>query len=399
MWLWLPVIIILGACGGKGEAKKAQPAPETKAAVAAPAVPEAAPAPAEDPAAAADKAKAQEVEAAAAAATAKADDREAARLAEEAKAPAPAAPADGRVELASFGDQRFYLDELQAYVDTLPPYQKNDYSSFTDRRELLKTWILQEMVAKKALEAGFDKDPRVVAAYKNNLVKVFLSDTFSEEALPEVSLADITARYEAEQARFNLPEKVRAAHIMVKDRKVAEGLLAEAKKALEKPGSKPKREFGELARKHSLDAESARRGGDLLYFAADGKLGSGEALDPAVAAAAFGIKEINGLSGVVRSAKGYHLVMLLGRRAAETSSLEQAREELRITLAREKLQKDRQAYLDGLLKFEDWTVSTKALGDLKIGEVTDAPGAVKARADNAQTAPNKPDTEEETEQQ
>ena len=400
MWLWLPMVLVLGACNGKGDGKVAAPAKEQKAAAPvklAKEVPTEAPAAKNDPAAAADKARTDEVKAAAAAP--KEDDREAARIAEEAKAPEATPPVEGRVELASFGDRHFYLDEFQAYVDTIPPYQKNEYSSFANRRDLLKGWMLQEMVAQKALEAGFDKDPRVVAAYRANLVKIFLSDAYNEDKLPEVSMKEVAARFEAERARYEVPEKVRAAHIMVKDRKRAEALLGETKKALAQPGIKPKREFGDLARKNSLDAESARRGGDLLYFAADGKLGSGEVLDKELADAAFAIKETYGLSGVVRSSKGYHVVMLLDRRAAETRTLEEARDELRILLAREKLLKDREAYLAGLLKFEDWTVNAKALGDLKIGEDDDSPEAVKVRAASAAKAPNKPDTEEETEQQ
>jgi peptidyl-prolyl cis-trans isomerase D len=180
---------------------------------------------------------------------------------------------------------------------------------------------------------------------------------------------------------------------MVRDRKKAEAILEEARKALAKPGIRPKREFGELARKYSQDPGTAQRGGDLLYFAEDGILGSGEALDKDLVSAAFGLKEVYDLSGVVRSSKGYHVVMLLARRPGENRTLEDAREELRIVLAREKLQKERDGFLDGVMKFEDWTVNSAALANLKITEVEDAPSAVKARANNAQ-APDKPSTEE-----
>lgn len=128
-------------------------------------------------------------------------------------------------------------------------------------------------------------------------------------ASAQVSDAEVHAFYEENPDKMRRPESVRARHLLVavakdasdKDRQAArkkiERLLAQAKKGAD---------FAELARKHSQDA-SAARGGDLGFFPRG-------ALVPPFEAAAFALKP-GGLSGVVETPFGFHIIKLEERRA------------------------------------------------------------------------------------
>jgi peptidyl-prolyl cis-trans isomerase D len=134
--------------------------------------------------------------------------------------------------------------------------------------------------------------------------------------------AEIKAAYEARAGQLRVDEQRRASHILVKTKEEAEKLLAELKKA---PGR-----FAELAKKHSQDSGSAEKGGDLGWF------GRGMMVKP-FEDAVFKLGE-NEMQ-VVESEFGFHVLRVTGIQAAKARSFEEVRKELADELARQKGQK------------------------------------------------------------
>lgn len=136
---------------------------------------------------------------------------------------------------------------------------------------------------------------------------------------------ELKAYYEQNAARFTSAEERRASHILVKADKSApaaerekakakaEGLLAELKRD-------PK-QFAELAKKNSDDPGSAALGGDLEWF------GRAAMVKP-FEDAAFALKP-GGLSGVVESDFGYHVILVTGARGGERKPFEEVQAEVR----------------------------------------------------------------------
>jgi len=130
--------------------------------------------------------------------------------------------------------------------------------------------------------------------------------------------------YDQNKKRYATPEERRASHILIKadksapaaDRAAAkakaEALLAEVKK---NPAS-----FADLARKNSQDTGSAVNGGDLDFF------GRGAMVKP-FEDAAFALKA-GGISDVVESDFGYHIIQVTQARGGEQKTLEQVRGEV-----------------------------------------------------------------------
>jgi peptidyl-prolyl cis-trans isomerase D len=147
----------------------------------------------------------------------------------------------------------------------------------------------------------------------------------------EVSDADVEAAYERGRAtRFNQPEQIRASHILFRiepgaDEAAVARIERQAREVLGR--ARAGEDFAALARRHSQDS-SAAGGGDLNFF------GRGQMV-PEFEEAAFALP-VGGVSDLVRTPYGFHIIRVTDRRAARAIPLEEARESLReeVRLAR-----------------------------------------------------------------
>jgi parvulin-like peptidyl-prolyl isomerase len=169
---------------------------------------------------------------------------------------------------------------------------------------------------------------------------------------------DVKKYYESNQKKFFRPEAYRARHIFIsifppeliastpvnelKARK--EELDKEAKKKIEdiqkelKAGSN----FEELAKKYSHDSASAPNGGDLDYIYKG-------VFDPAFDEAIAKMK-VGGISKVVNTPYGYHIIKLNETKPAEQATFAEMEESIQKHLFMERAQKKVEIYLQGLRK-------------------------------------------------
>jgi peptidyl-prolyl cis-trans isomerase D len=134
--------------------------------------------------------------------------------------------------------------------------------------------------------------------------------------------AELKAAYEARAGQLKVDEQRRASHILVKTREEADKLFAELKKT-------PNR-FAELAKKHSQDPGSAENGGDLGWF------GRGMMVKPFEDAA---YKLAQNEMQVVESEFGFHVIRVTGVQAAKSRSYDEVKKELTEELGRQKGQR------------------------------------------------------------
>jgi peptidyl-prolyl cis-trans isomerase D len=134
--------------------------------------------------------------------------------------------------------------------------------------------------------------------------------------------AEIKAAYDARASQFRVEEQRRASHILVKTREEADKLLADLKK---NPGR-----FAELAKKHSQDPGSAEKGGDLGFF------GRGMMVKPFEDAVfKLGQNEMQ----VVESEFGFHVLRVTGIQTGKARPYDEVRKDLAEELARQKGQR------------------------------------------------------------
>jgi foldase protein PrsA len=255
--------------------------------------------------------------------------------------------------VAKVGNVEISQSELDQYTYLYCFIQGIDLSSVTDDNlDYIKTMILEDLIALKAMEIYFADDETVLPedyetaaddfvtmvtgeetasaymekynvsdqALKDFYISQYYSVAFFEElkaSIPEVTDEDVQAYYDENQAAFEVDE-VTARHILVEDKDLAEEILAKIKAG---------EDFAELAAEYGTDGTAAR-GGDLGTFGRN-------AMIPDFEAAAFAL-EIGELSGVVETEFGFHIIQVTDKNQG-MESFENVKESIRATLQNDAL--------------------------------------------------------------
>lgn len=159
---------------------------------------------------------------------------------------------------------------------------------------------------------------------KDNLTQTLLLKLLLEKAnVTKVSDEEIKAHYEKMKSRYEVKEKVRASHILLKVEKSAtpEQVNEVLKKAQDLTARARKGEdFAELAKANS-EGPTAPRGGDLNFFARNRMV---KEFDDK----AFTMK-IGEISDPVRTRFGWHVIKVTDRKDAHTRTLDEVKDNIR----------------------------------------------------------------------
>lgn len=189
---------------------------------------------------------------------------------------------------------------------------------------------IAELISQFGTEEEFEAELAAanveVSEIRDQITNSLRMRTWMEQQFGEgVAVSEEEARqiYEENEEMFNVPETVRASHILLRvPEDSGEELEAERLGELEaiiaqlETGA----DFAELAEEHSDDPGSAARGGDLNYFPRDRMV-------PEFAEAAFAL-EPGQLSEAVRSPFGWHLIKVTDKQEARMLDFDEVKEEL-----------------------------------------------------------------------
>jgi len=126
-----------------------------------------------------------------------------------------------------------------------------------------------------------------------------------DSLLARIDIPEASARqhYEANAARYQEPEQRRASHILIRTAEGRDAARAKAKQILNEARANPAR-FADLARQHSQDPGSAQNGGSLGSFVR-------ETMVKPFADAVFSM-QVGGISDLVETEFGFHIIRLEG---------------------------------------------------------------------------------------
>lgn len=127
--------------------------------------------------------------------------------------------------------------------------------------------------------------------------KISYLELSAKELKANISISDKAAQqyYDDHKAQYSTPEQRSVSHILIKgDEKKAQAILKELNN-----GAK----FATIAKKESQDVGSAKQGGELGWI-------ERKTMDPKFEDAAFALKKVGDISGVVKSSFGYHIIKL-----------------------------------------------------------------------------------------
>ncbi len=239
-------------------------------------------------------------------------------------------------------------DDFKKELANLPAYLQPMTETPEGKKEMLETMVIRELILQQAKKDGIDKSQAVADKLeelkKRVVVEAFLKKKVEEQA--NLSDADLQKFYDQNKDKFKSGEEIRASHILVKDEKTAQAILAQLKGGAS---------FEELARKNSIDSAAAK-GGDLGWFPKGSML-------PEFEKVAFGLKE-GGLSGIVKTKFGYHIIKLTGKRPAGQRDFAEVKDQIKAALMPAKQQEVFQKLKEELKKSSKYTIKEDALKSL-----------------------------------
>ena len=163
---------------------------------------------------------------------------------------------------------------------------------------------------------------------------------------PTVTVTDVDVNdfYTKNPDKFQEPEAVHVAHILIRTPENADAAAKQKAKAeaasvlaqLRKGG-----DFAALAKQHSQDPGSAVNGGDL------GFVPRGQTV-PAFEQAAFALAKPGQLSGVVESPFGFHIIKMVAHRDGRTVPLTEVKAQVEQFLRQQKMQEKTAAHVEKL---------------------------------------------------
>ena len=202
----------------------------------------------------------------------------------------------------TYNDVSLVEDELMAVYGQLPEEQ---------RFQTLVGYMVNRILASEAAKkAGLENDADV-AKIKAFMERKALQDVYIAKMLMErVREEDVTAYYDKEIKNGPVEEEVRARHILLDNREVADAVVADLENGAD---------FAALAKERSK-GPSGPSGGDLGYF-------SKQSMVPAFSDAAFKLAA-GETSPPVQTQFGWHVIRVEDRRNRPVPPFDQVRDQI-----------------------------------------------------------------------
>lgn len=243
--------------------------------------------------------------------------------------------AQGGSYLAKVNGTPITQADFDREIQSLPDYARDMFKGPGGREKFLDEIIKKEILYQEALKQGLDKSREFIRKMEDARKMTLISDLLEKDVMSKVRVTDKDVRdyYDRHQREFTPIKQIRASHILVKTKAEAEKIIQRLKK-----GEK----FADLARKESLDRESAKNGGDIGYFS------KGEIV-PEFEKAAASLK-IGEISGPVKTRFGYHIIKVTDKKFGPVAEFDRVKDIIRQKLTGEKQKEVFDAYVAGLTK-------------------------------------------------
>src|ERR1019366_7339698 len=212
--------------------------------------------------------------------------------------------------------------ELEDRIAALPPFQRATFGA--DAAAVRRAFLEQVLVPETLESLGAEGDklgeqqPTSYALERvrsQSVLRAIRARLGPESAIP---IEDVEKYYDDNRARYDTPERLQIWRILCKTKEEAQTVLDAARK---EPTPK---EFGELAREHSIDKASNLRAGNLGFIAPDGTSNEpGLKVEVSIVHAAQGVRDGQLVSAPVPEGENYSVVWRKGPLAATRRTVDQ----------------------------------------------------------------------------
>ena|SRR3712207_951242 len=236
--------------------------------------------------------------------------------------------------LAKIGEKEITAADVEAAINSIDPYQRQQFDNEEGRKRILADLINQELFYLDAVENKLDQDEnflKEMELIKQNMIKQYAINKIIADV--KVDDQEKIEYYEANKEQFVSPELVSAKHILVDELDQAKEIKAKI--------DKKEISFEDAAVEYSK-CPSNMKGGDL------GEFGKGQMV-PEFEEAAFAQK-VGEVSEPVQSTFGYHLIKVESHKEEGQLEFEEVKEEVAGAVA---YKKQNEAFVAKLTELTD----------------------------------------------
>jgi len=229
--------------------------------------------------------------------------------------------------LAQIGKKAITRADLEMLIGFYPENQRALIRNSPENRDaFIKDLVTITVVSDVARKKGYEKK-RTIRKQIQLIKDQWLANAYlTKEIIEKVKISDQEAEdyYGKNKKLFEKPEQARARHILIV---VKQGAGDDVKKAAKKKAEeileriKKGEDFAKLAGEFSDDPGSKQKGGDLGFFPRNSMI-------PEFDKAVFAL-EPGGVSGIVETSFGYHIIKVEEKKKAEIPPYETIKEDAR----------------------------------------------------------------------
>lgn len=257
---------------------------------------------------------------------------------------------EGRV-LARIDDEVITVSDFEREIEKLPLNMKMLLTNEKAKREFLERLITRRILVREAkrekIEDTKEFEERLKDLREQLLIEALLRKRINVEA--NVTEDEMRAYYERNKQAFQKGGEINTRHILVKTqeeaREIQKRLIAGE-------------DFVELAKKYSIDPNARVTGGELGFHPRGTLL-------PEYEEAAFKLKRVGEISGIVKTPLGYHIIRLEGVKGSSYIPFEEVKELIRQQIIQERQGEILGKYIEGLKKKTKVTINEEYLTETK----------------------------------
>jgi len=260
--------------------------------------------------------------------------------------------------IATIDGEKITVQEFNNELDKIPMNMKMLVASQSGKRSFLDRLIVQKLLLREAKKENIEKDKEFqdkLAEFREQLIMQTLLSRKVTTAL-NISNEDLQKYYDAHKEDFKKEKEIRTRQIVVKTEQEAREIRAKAAKG---------EDFGELAKKYSLDPSASTTGGDIGFHPKG-------TLIPEYEAAAFQLTKVGQVSEPVKTQLGYHVIKLEEVKVSSYAPFAEVKDFIRQKITQEKQAEMVQKYIEDLKKNTKIVVNEELLKEE--GTRGEAPG-------------------------
>ncbi len=287
-------------------------------------------------------------------------------------------PAGSSEVVARVGNVEITVADFESQLSQQNPMFRARFNTPEQKKRLLDGLVEREVLAQEAKRLGLEKDPEVQGAVKRIMAAYFVRSEFNDKRAKDLTVpdADIEKYYQDNISHFKAPEKVRVQQVLYSAPKNNAVLRKKAKlqaqEALRQLHAKPQDQI--LFEKITHGSEADKTGKPSVVdttFKEHDQLQ--QEYGKAFAAAAFGLKQSNDLSGLMEDEKGYYFLRQAGRQAAVDYPLDKVKDQIRTTLLSKVRMDAYQTFLEEMKRKAGVQIFENALDKVQFDASNQAP--------------------------